>query len=89
MQSGYPLFSRCGERLAFPPDSTSRRPGFPIKFSRYVNWHTGFNCGRSDNAAPVEGSAMTESTKRRVTGDLMILAVGAAILIVLAFVGAL
>jgi hypothetical protein len=32
---------------------------------------------------------MTESAKRRVTGDLMILAVGAAILIVLAFVGAL
>jgi len=32
---------------------------------------------------------MTESTKRRVTGDVIILAVGLAILIVFAFVGAM
>jgi hypothetical protein len=32
---------------------------------------------------------MTESAKRRVTGDVIILTAGAAILIVLAFVGAL
>jgi len=32
---------------------------------------------------------MTESAKRRVTGDVIILAVGSAILIVLAYVGAL
>jgi hypothetical protein len=38
---------------------------------------------------PVEGSAMTESTKRRVAGDVIVLAVGAAILIAAAFVGAL
>jgi hypothetical protein len=32
---------------------------------------------------------MTDSTKRRITGDVIILAVGAVILIVLAYVGAL
>jgi hypothetical protein len=32
---------------------------------------------------------MTESTKRRVTGDVIILSVGLAILIALAFVGAM
>jgi len=32
---------------------------------------------------------MTESAKRRLTGDVIILIFGAAILIVLAFVGAL
>jgi hypothetical protein len=32
---------------------------------------------------------MTESAKQRVTGDVIILAVGSAILIVLAYVGAL
>jgi hypothetical protein len=32
---------------------------------------------------------MTQSAKRRMTGDVMILAIGLAILIVLAFVGAL
>jgi hypothetical protein len=37
----------------------------------------------------VEGLAMTESAKRRITGDVVILAIGLAILIVLAFVGAL
>lgn len=42
-----------------------------------------------DNAAPVESSAMTESAKKRVTVDVIILAVGAAILIVLSFAGAI
>jgi hypothetical protein len=32
---------------------------------------------------------MTESTKQRITGDVMILVVGLAILIGLAFIGAL
>jgi hypothetical protein len=32
---------------------------------------------------------MTQSAKQRVTGDVMILAIGLAILIVLAFLGAL
>jgi hypothetical protein len=32
---------------------------------------------------------MTESAKRRITGDVVILVIGLAILIVLAFVGAL
>jgi hypothetical protein len=38
---------------------------------------------------PVEGSAMTESAKRRVTADVIILVAGTAILIAAAFVGAL
>jgi hypothetical protein len=56
----------------------------------YVSWHTVLDRVRSDNAAPpVEGSAMTESAKRRVTVDVIIPAVGMAIFIVLAIVGAL
>jgi hypothetical protein len=37
----------------------------------------------------VEGLVMTESTKQRITGDVMILVIGLAILIGLIFVGAL
>ena len=54
-----------------------------------MNWHTVLDAIKSDNAAPVEGSTMTESAKRRVTADVIILAAGAATLVVLAYVGAL
>jgi hypothetical protein len=37
----------------------------------------------------LKGSAMTEFAKRRITGDVVILTVGVAILTVLAFLGAL
>jgi|EndMetStandDraft_4_1072995.scaffolds.fasta_scaffold1187215_1 hypothetical protein len=71
---------------------TSRVSGPAEKFttfSRCVNWDTVLDNIKSDNAVPVEGSAMTESAKRRVTADVIILAAGAATLVVLAYVGAL
>jgi hypothetical protein len=37
----------------------------------------------------MEGSAMTQSAKQRVTGDVVILVVGAAVVLVLFLVGAL
>jgi hypothetical protein len=59
-----------------------------IKFSRYVNSHTAVDRCLPDNSA-WRVLAMTESAKQRITGDVVILAIGSAILIVLAFVGAL
>ena len=54
-----------------------------------MKWHTVLDRLKSDNAAPVEDSVMTASAKRRVTADVIILTAGAAILIVLAYVGTL
>lgn len=74
-----------------PSNVTGERPRQKklTTFSRCVNWHTVLDAIKSDNAAPVEGSTMTESAKRRVTADVIILAAGAATLVVLAYVGAL
>jgi hypothetical protein len=55
---------------------------------RIVKYFTAVNRGQADNAA-WRDSAMTEFAKRRITGDVVILTVGVAILIVLAFLGAL
>jgi hypothetical protein len=69
-------------------DAAARASRRGCQFFAIVNCPTTFDPRQSDDVAPWRISAMTESAKKRITADVIILMLGLAILIVLAFVGA-